>query len=370
MRHPILLLLLALCATPSHASPQIPVTETWGDLLQRPPLRAGQGWVRLGLEARESRPGSSILVYALFEGPTGPGRGPRSGAQLGPLEVVAVRELQALRKELEVAKRLQRFPQDALNVLYATALRVPERGRARYEVRAGARVLARFALAAKGEPDQPWFVVRAPQTAREELLSTDDTKPESLRISGARASARWPGDEALRWETPRDLIPLAEELPRATPRRALLGARLDAAGALVLDLEAGLGQLEERLLARVWIRGLPVHVRQKQRQEEAREGLLRKLERRVRVRLELDLESGALGARAGDQVEVQLLYSPRGVDLEGDRCEQLRTLSSGAPALSKRFVLRKGRVDLGRVLQRLPSWKSTRDHPCVRLLPE
>ena len=374
MRHPLPLLFvgwLALCATPSHAAPQVPVTETWGDLLQRAPLRAGPTWVRLGLEARQAKPGSPVLVYALFEGATGPGERGRSGFQLGPLEVVPVPEVRARRKELEQAKRLQRFPSDALNVLYAATLRVPEQGLARYEVRAGQEVVARFSLRASGQPDQPWFVVRRPETATQALKSSRDTTPEALRVSSARASARWPGHEALRWETPQDLIHLLEDLPRATPTTTKLGVRRDATGVLELSLAAGLGEPAGHLLARVWVRGRPVNLRQKQPQVQERRGLERKRERRVRVRLALDLRG--LGAEEGDRVEVQLLYSPQGVEYEAERCEALRALAQGAPALSQRFLLREGRVDaelLEGVLQRLPAWKGTGKHPCVRLLAE
>jgi hypothetical protein len=360
---------LALVATPSYASPQVPVTETWGDLLSRPPLRAGADWVRLGVEAKQGAPRSTVLVYALYEGATASSSPTRSGARLGSLEVC---ELAARHEHLELTERLRRHPKDALHVLYVTELQVPARGSARFELKAGARVVARVTLAARRpeSPSNPWFVVRGLREVAEDLKSSLDDSAELLRVSATRATARWPGDEALLWETPRELVPLARPLPRATPTKPELGVRLLPSGALELSLERGLGNLDERLLARVWIRGRPVDLRSKELQVEARGGLLRKLERRARVRLQLDLE--ALRADEQDRVELQLLYAPRGLRYESRRCESLHAIARGRPAISRRFVLREGRAaarpELKGVLQRLPSWKESRSHPCVRLL--
>lgn len=367
MRHLPLLLTACLASFVSavSAAPQVPVTEAWGDLLRSPPFRAGQAWVRLGVQAKEGAPGSPVLVYALFEGPTRPGSTQaQSGSQLGPLEVVPVRELCRLSKRLEQLERLDRLPSDALHVLYATELLVPDRGSARFEIKAGREVVARLTLRAKGRDSNPWFVVRGPREAKDTLEAAG--APEELRVSAAQALPRWPGDEPLLWETPQRLIPLSRLLPQATPRQPTLGVRLLPEGVLELSHEGGLGNLVEHLLARVWIRGRPIALLRKQVEGETRGGLLGKLERRTRVRLDLDLES--LGAKEGDRVELQLLYSPRGVRYPSKAREALRALCSGSPAISRRLVIREGRVEaLEGVLEHAGSWKRTGGHPCVRL---
>lgn len=363
---------------PASASPGVSVTENWGELFGQPPLQVeDRTWVRLGVETKKGPPGSPVLVYAVLEGPVlrdlSRSDSIPTTTELGPLRIVPIPRLESLAKKQEVLKeleRLRRYPSEALRVLYAASIRVPQRGKLRYQIRRGAEVLASFELQATGARAAPWFVLKLPEeTGKTEALGLGkDASPVRLRVSRDLGIPRWPGEEALLWETPRRFLPFARALPRAIPTTPELGLEISPTGEVTLSLKRGLGPLAGHVLARFWINRKPVLQRHQAKQRQNRAGLLRKLERRVSLRLELDLET--IGA-SGEQIEVQLLYSPEGWDPDhhGHERERLRALSAGGqPAISRRVVLHKAQFKA--ILKRMNSWKGLDRHPCVRLLPD
>ncbi len=316
---------------------EIPAVRSWGELLALAPVvdapldewrqRQGLGAMagradakpqqlqaRIGMDSTRLRVGEAGVVYCHVTGWDGDSTG--AGDPFGPLGIeILPKGVRAMRSRMAwMHARVRGEKQRGALHLRTFGFSRP----GEYVVRiydpkqnlvAQARVRCDEARANRQANWHPWGHSVPADGAR----ATAEDRME-LRVSMPTAPAAVPDLETM--PVPADVADTpGTSLPRITleapdPRMAL---RRDAEGRLVLKSTVDLlaGNVRDCTLSRWWVNGEPVRFRgERALQEEAR-----KVFQSVGVRTiihVLDFDPGAIGAKSGDEVSVQLLYCPFG----------------------------------------------------------
>jgi hypothetical protein len=304
----------------------IPVVKTWGDLFDAEPIDVGGQKVRVGIEADSFPAGAGVLVYCLTDEPPANPKG-SDFETVGPVSVQVVAE-GGQDMESRAAQMMTKRQRMAGPRLYVGVVAYGSSGRLTVTVRPDAGedrpVVAQREVKVKGEPYHGWTRLvpagppQAPRAGADEADRIPFVRHSSTMCVPHRdglhpfAFGGMDVDRRVRRER-------TDALPTLFPREAGPGLRLtfDGTSATVESETPFSGaRPEEGLLVRWWMNGKPVIpsplAQQMQQMQQTRQ-MAREGAGKLRLRLEWD--PADIGARRGDTVRAQLLFSPDGVRL-------------------------------------------------------
>jgi len=313
--------------TPS-AGPEWTVVRTWGDLLAQQPLPlASGGSVRLGVSSSEAAAGEPILVYCATRDAKEPsGRVAFEGNLLGPLSMTVRPEGELERRQLQsLMQQIAAEYPDRSWRLYATPVVMCRPGRYVLSLKTldGKQVAGRKLRCNKSHY-HAWMRWGMPEKLRQ-LREREDGYADEGIVTSARGPAVVPGCNGM---SPIAMSPIAEAsdegtpnagkerlgrpLPTLAPKESdllklrVVGGDLWLESPRNLDFQAA----DENLLVRWWVNGKPVAPLDRQAHILEGGGLLRKLSKEpFRIHLDLDFDAAQLGAKSGDQLGLQVLYT-------------------------------------------------------------
>jgi hypothetical protein len=319
----------------AYAQPrEVPLVRSWGELLEQEPIKCGGAKVRFGIESTYVPADGAVMFYALIDGRIDlPAAQPDTDTvRLGPF--VLRGQIESL---LETTKRLERIQRASLQRLRSEGslelhlgiyqLSVFDRDIVEI-VAPNGRVLAEVLLRGGKEVSHPWFPwAKDPDQhggAVRELVKLDDNRPERYPVQSPLELR--PAVAAFDAESPAWLVsekgfnPKPDDpLPRwlnlqPTPRFQLrvLGNRLT----LTSERPLTVTNPRDQFLSRWWVNDRPVLAQKSEALKEVFDielQLLEEVRRPVRVvQFDMTLAPAVLGAKRGDKIGLQLLYTPSG----------------------------------------------------------
>src|SRR5262245_10622143 len=321
MRQTACCLAMLVCAVPAFAQevlekkppPSIAVVRTWGDLFDQPILTLKDGSkIRVGLEAHTVLQAGVLLGYGLLQGgqySVGGGSEP-----LGPLAVGLTRKDTGKRRNrAQWARDGSKARLGITQLLFTRTVVVGREGEYDLVLRAqDGSVVAATTITVTKEKAQPWLVFGIPNQEQQEELVRENG-PARAHFALKNLGTAWPkcdGSCPLRSRPDEGKeIPLTEPLSHWTFDQPAPGLQLKASAKslqLTSDKALNLSSIHDRLLLKLWINGKPYvptggseQVKQAAAKEGARE-----------LRIDLDFDAKAIGAKKGDRIAVQLLYCP------------------------------------------------------------
>jgi hypothetical protein len=298
--------------TPKTPAPKpIAVVKTWKELEAQPAIDLGDGVkVRLGLEAKSAPRWSGVFLYCLTEGFDPPSTWKND--PLGPVYVAYTfqdeKEKKSGAKGGGSVEHLK-----GCRLLFARGLDVARVGVHRIQVRdKKGQVLATATLEGTNEFFHPWM----PWS----YLETFALFPKAEPARGiALPSCGGLNPLVILKEDKKDL-PLPERLPTLMPQAPRPGFKIALDGeALVIKSGARfiVGRPHARFLVRWWVNEKPFVPKQLEKfWDEMYHELLRE-EKELRLPLRFDPQP--VGAKEGDRIALQLLYSDEGWHVAGSR---------------------------------------------------
>ncbi|MFO0969798.1 MAG: hypothetical protein U0793_29940 [Gemmataceae bacterium] len=319
-----------LCSSPclrADETPTLAVVRTFGDLMKQPLLVLKNGAkVRVGVERLETTQHSAFLVYALSETPEYEGGG------LGPVRIEVTPKNEGPKDRVKIRTGASRSAKRG-PLFFATAAHVRHAGEYDLEIRdENARVLAAATIRVAGEDAEPWHVFRLADPG--ELLTRDarhklilgPTRPATPHCDG-HYSLPLPLDQngRIRADVPLPRWNFANAEPALSLQATLKSLALHGD-----DLHSFLPS--ENLLFRVRVNGKVAPALLKT--AEFADVLMKVPEEAERkaLRVDLDFDPRAFGARRGDRIALQLVYCPDGWRNADERFEKAkRGIEKGTP---------------------------------------
>ena len=306
----------------------IPVVKTWGDLFDAEPIDAGGQKVRVGVEAESFPVGSGVLIYCLAEEAADHPRG-SDVETVGPLSVRVTRGSPEMKQAH--AKVATLHPPITGPRLYVGVISAGSSGPLSVKVRpAGAPT------------DQPVVGDDEPALAQRELKVTEERYHGWIRLAPARTPPPdgAPDPDALRVvrSTGRMCVPhrdgtrpfafdgmdgdrpvrrkRTDALPTLFPAEPDAGLRLtfDGTSATVeSDVPFPGARPEDGLMVRWTVNGKPfIPPPPAPQPAQMRQAWQQRNVGPKKLRLRLEWDPAAIGARPGDTVGAQMLFSPGG----------------------------------------------------------
>jgi hypothetical protein len=327
---PFILLAVALSAEDGTPS-TLAVVKHWSDLLEQPVRDLGDGvHIRLGIETVRTTTGSVVLVYCLAEGFKAPGKG-KGDNHLGPVLVDVTSSTGRLRDDAQSSWDIQDSDQKGPGIpLYAHPLSFTAPGTYTVTISTAAHgPLATSLIQVDAQGTTPWSSFgRAEFPFRDEPAEPNPADPAETVVSrfgfvGAQtAIPTCNGRQALSWFDPDmaglPLWTLPTLMPPSTnPELQLHGDQSH----LIVDskspMDVCLGDLP--FLMRWWVNDRPWIPTADSDIGRSGGAYISNVHR---VRFEVEILEGMLGARPGDRIGVQLLYCPFGWTVPGDNMAQ------------------------------------------------
>jgi len=298
----------------------IQVVRTWQELRNQPPTPANPGTARLGLEARQAPCGSGVLLYCLTEGYSLPSQWSES-ERLGPFRVEVRHENDARERVQEVCE----MAWDPPDIARATALfrrSIPMDRPGKYQVRVltlGDDLVAETQVTATPERFHPWMpleptVADALEQDRDQYDAAGHVTNRAKGIAIPRFDGMVPLIVRGGGPDARPRSAAGERLPTLFPEAAGDGLTVTAKGTdLSIESKADilLARPDWHFLARWWVNGTPYIP--KQLEAFADQNGMVILGKKLLLRLDFIPER--IGAKPGDDVELQLLYCRSGWEL-------------------------------------------------------
>lgn len=357
---------LAACLAGCGPAPRsVAVVHTWADLRSQPAIDLEGGIkVRLGLEADACPRHSGVLLYCLTDGYTPPATFEGPDNFLGPVQVFMTDSGSAAAVPGQVSRQTRENRLWQSNVLYAMPVSPRRPGGVRLDIRdCRGRTIATAVVARCDLEAAPWLPltlksIGTTPAAKEGEAPTPTA--DMILTANAPAIPAWDPMEPLPFDKPvfvarrppargierRPARSPADPLPTLLPAaaKAMAGGptavaaatslRLRAEGTtLVLESDAAIPVTlpDATLLAGLEVNGR-AFVPERGRTFALSIGRKVEFGKSVRIRLEPDL--AALGAKPGDRIAIQLLYCPNGWSWAGEG-PAMHTPASGEDPLPR-----------------------------------
>jgi len=321
--------------------PVVAVTATWNDLVRQPAIALPDGRrLHLGMERLSAPAERGALVYLLGEGAGGKGRTSYDGGlPLGPLTLHQVGGPQ----QLAAAVKTMESQSNLATTLRLWTTRIAASTTTSWVVQLDERPLAVVRLTACTEPWLPWFPLVEINERRAEL----EMIPAPPAATGPKfGKMRNFGPAALLGPDAMPALPACDGffpwlsltgtvanypalglaiLPQLDPTIATVAA-WRSAGAIHLALPEPMeisGHLQEQVLARWWVDGLPVAPELRHLQYDQHGGLVDDISELV-----FSFAGSAPGfvAPPGAAISVEFLVVPMGwIAVDSDQLPQART---------------------------------------------
>ena len=371
-----LLLAVTPCvwAAETRSAPEIPLLKTWGDLLSAKPLLANvpvvftkideknkdepagdnRMTVRVGIDRDSARPGEGALLYCLVETrqperfffPQDDGLGPFAVRVENPFKEIAAPQAAASAYADEkkgtrwLFMKVVPLPADGT---YGIALRN----------RKGDAVVARAAVKVGGERGAPWYPWGEP---RSETAPAGAAGDRTVRYPVANPR----GGAALPWDNGSHGQRVPETVDDDAPLPQLLSDKPDGfadAQAMKNGLRVKLTRgycffgeyIQDICLARWWLNGKILILPEKFEPEARMRALAEQPGIIDRMELAIQFDPARFGAKEGDEIGVQLLFTPYGWRSLGPWDASMLTVESddwtGAPIALPELSRLANRVD-------------------------
>ena len=328
------LLCFFACATASAAdsakgATPIQVVRTWQDLLNQPAIPAGTGKARLGVEARTAPCMSGIFLYCLTEGYSMPQQW-KENNRLGPFQIVVRHEGDEKQQAAAISYLAS---SDAPDIRHSTALfrrSIPldRPGTFHVQVMSEKReVIAETEVTATRERYHCWMpfertAAGTPERRRDEFDAVDRVKAGERGIAIPRFDGMAP--MLFRSDGPEIKVrrQADERLPALLPETTGDGLTVKATGTrLIVTSKENiiLARPDWHFLVRWWVNDKPyIPVQTDPQDDQNGKVIIGK-----KLLLHLDFDPRRIGARPGDEIEVQLLYCKNGWQLVSPGTEML-----------------------------------------------
>ena len=303
-------------ADPIHA------VATFADLLRQPPKRVG-GWdVRVGVADPGDALGPAAVLYALADwAGTGPPT-PISGGGPHPLGPLAARWQWGKRETIIQLRSVAEWGQKGTRLLFAAAIPLRTNGQCRIDLCENRRngggdapTLWAATLVVSEAPRPVWGVFARPTSPTEsDGVVADEVYTAVPKVDGTVPIFAGDPKDASRWAGPLPLLDAADA--KDSPLTLAL-----ADGRFVLTSTRPLVDFNapEQLLARWWVNGRPI------RRAAIRAAPQRPMKQQSRQITSRDKATIGFGLpdhlgplKPGDEVAVQLLYCPGGLQRPDD----------------------------------------------------
>ncbi len=306
----------------------IQVVQTWQDLMNQPPTPLGTGTARLGIEAKRSPYRSGILLYCLTDGYSLP-RKWRERCRLGPFKV----EIQHERDTRERVQEGDAMMQDPPDIARSTALfrhSIPLDRPGKFLVRVltlGGDLIAETEVIATRKEFHPWMPLQP--SGQAQTLERDRGYDAEAHIANRAKGIAIPHFEGMtpmlfRSDGPEATVrkPAGERLPTLLPVDAGSGLTIEATAAdLMIESKENivLARPDWHFLVRWWVNG-KAYIPDQLEQFKDENGMVIMGKKLL---LHLDFVPHRIGAKPGDEVELQLLYCKHGWKLVESDMEML-----------------------------------------------
>lgn len=286
---------------------QVAVVGSMAELKKQPQLVVAGVPVRIGIESAKVPLGGGVLAYCLWEPEKDrvyTGTGSYRSAQLGPL---TVRVTQTGVATTTIQQRLDFTPTDPGEAQVAVApIKAQVAGKCEVEFCSlDGTVVAHATVEAVKDAGPVWYPLRP---ANEAKGANPATLSATVTVAPFAALPRWPTNAVGKAEEPwRTFVPAAAD---PDLQAAVADGKLTLAAKGPLNVNSA----GTNLLTRWWVNGAPATLAAKGARvlSPAQQPVL--MNGDVKMELKLDGVTDALGAKPGDKVEVEVLYSWYGWD--------------------------------------------------------
>ena len=310
----------------------IQVVQTWQDLLNQPPTSVGTGTARLGIEARRSPYRSGILLYCLTDGYSPPQEW-KERCRLGPFKVEIQHEQDTRERIQKGVAMVRRAPPDIARstALFRCSIHLDRPGKFLVRVLTlDGDLIAETEVVATRKEFHPWMPLQ-PVSGQAQVLERDRIGYDAVAHVANRAKGiaipRFDGLAPMLFSNdgPEATVrkPADEKLPALLPVDAGSALTIEATAAdLVIESKQNivLARPDWHFLVRWWVNGkayIPDQLLEAFKDENGMVVMGKKL------LLHLDFVPHRIGAKAGDEIELQLLYCKHGWELVQSDMEML-----------------------------------------------
>jgi hypothetical protein len=348
------IVLTAVCAAGCGPVPQtVAVVRTWADLMGQPAINLEGGiTVRLGLEADACPRNGGVLLYCLTDGYAPPATFEGPDNFVGPVQVFMTDPGGAEALPGQVSRQTEQNRLWQSNVLYAMPVLPGRAGAVHLDIRdCRGRKVAAAAVARCDMAAAPWLPLTLKSIGTTPAAREGEAPAataDMILTANAPAVPAWDPLEPLPFDKPvfvarrppargierRPAHSPADPLPTLLPAAPDGTLRLRAEGTtLVLESDSTIAVTlpDATILARLQINGR-AFVPERGRTFSL--NISRKVESGKSLRIHLEPDLAALGAKQGDRIAIQLLYCPNGWSWANDG-PAMHTPASGEGGLPR-----------------------------------